>query len=214
MDPSPPGHTELSRLWLEQSLRGVQGIKWEGTSPSQWSPLGTGFSQRAARLPRSASCSQTSAKFRDSPHPPALPPSRTRSPGAGPAVRAAAAAAQALGCSRARERALWRGVGTEGNVAARSLAATLPPPPPGATPSPASPSLSTPQPPPESSGKACSGPPPWVRAHQIPFQTQSAEGGGLLGKGMAAAVSRRLQRGRGLQSRENGRGQGRADPAD
>lgn len=49
--PVGPGDTELSRLWLKLSLRGVQGIKWEDTSRGQWSPLGTAFSQRAACLP-------------------------------------------------------------------------------------------------------------------------------------------------------------------
>lgn len=185
MDPSPPERTELSRLWLALSLRGVQEIKWKGTSRGRWSPLGTGFSQRSACLPRSASCSQTPAKFRDSSHPPGLPPSLTRSPGAGPAALAAAAAARALGCSRTRERALWRGVGTEGNVAARNLAATLPPPPPGTTPAPASLWLSTLQPPPDSSRKARAGPWPWARAHLTapPLLAPSAGGGGYLGRG-------------------------------
>lgn len=176
-------------------------------------PVGPHWEMGSLQGPRAspgpASCSPTTpAKFRDSPHPPGLPSSRTRAPPAGSAARAAAAAAQALGCSRARERALWRGVGAEGSVAARSLASTLPPPP-RAQPPPPPPRRSAPPSPHLS--------PPAKRArgaHQSPFQAQSAEGGGPLGKGMEAAVSGRLQRGRGLQSREKGRGQSRADPED
>lgn len=167
----------------------MQRTKWEGTSRGQYSPLGDWILWKG-RVPLRVH------KLQPDTHEVLAAPARTRLPGAGPAAGAAAAAAPALGCSRARERALWRGVGTGGNVVSWSLPETLPPQPPGTTPTLASMS-SAPQPPPEFSRKACSGPPPPARAHRHPLKAQSAERGGLLGKGLAAAVSGWLPRGAG-----------------
>lgn len=194
MDPSPPGRTELSRLWLQLSRGGVPGIKWEGTRRGQSCPLGDWVLWKG-RVPLPVHPLQPETREVLA-APARSAPSRARLPGAGPAAGATAAAAPALGCSRARERALWRGVGTGGKVVAWSLPETLPPQPPGATPTLASTS-SAPPAPTEFSGKAGSGPPPGARAPRTPLRAQSARREGLLGKGLAAAVSGWLARGAG-----------------
>lgn len=150
----------------------VQVTNREGTSRNQLFPMGTGFPRRAARLPRSASRSQTTrevpelaAPARSGP-PPGLNRRGQVPPPAPllPQPRHSAAAGRGKGHFGAEwePRGMWR----RGAWRRHSLSShrAQPPPPP--------PRRSAPL-----SCKACSGPQPRTRAHRTPLQAQRAEGG-------------------------------------
>lgn len=180
LNPSPPGDTELSRLWLELSLRGVPGIKCEGTIRGQWSPVGAGFSRRSACLPgpqaaarhrRSSGTRRTRQVYspprfgRREQVPPPAPPLPLPQP------RHSAAAGRGkghFGAERQR-RGMWRRGAWRRHSLPRPQA--QPPPPHARRSAPSSPHLSPPVP------QARDPRPP------DPLRAQSAEGGGHLGRG-------------------------------
>lgn len=204
-DASPPGHTELSRLWLRLSLGGVRGIKREGTSRGQHSPLGDWILGKG-RVPLPVH------KLQPDTREVLAAPARSAPPGLGcrervpppvpplpqPQRRAAA------GRGKGHFGAEWEPVGTwwRGACQRHSL------PSPRAQPPPSPPRPQHPSPHLSSPAKACSGPPPGARAPRNPLAAQSAGRGGTPGEGVGGRSLRVATAGRGLHSLENGRGRG------